>query len=160
MTKSMEALQKTPEKIEVKRGGSLQYFIFLSILILFGMMNTVIKIPPPYLYYVFMAMALIAVMSMNRLTETFFTKVIIRATNEGIWTSKLSLVPWNQIKDIRIEKTSTFNTGNMTSSVSIDLIIETNDGRESSFWGGFLNTDPTLLCSSLNKFWQTSIQMK
>jgi hypothetical protein len=151
----MEAMQNLPEKIEVKRGGSAHYFIYLLILVLFGMVNTVFKIPPPYLYYVFMAIGVVAVLSMNKLTGAIFTKVIIRATKEGIWTSKLNLVPWSQIKDIRIEKASTFNTGNMTSSVSIDLIIETKDSRESNFWGGFLNTDPTLLSARLNKLWQT-----
>lgn len=152
----MEAEQNLPETIEVKRGGSAQYFIYLPIILLFGLINTVFKIPPPYLYYVFMAIGVVAVMSMNTLSAMVFTKVLIRATKEGIWTSKLNLVPWNGVKDIRIERTSTFNTGNMTSSVSIDLIIETTDGRESSFWGGFLNTDPTLLCASLNKFWRYS----
>jgi hypothetical protein len=151
----MEAKQNLPETIEVKRGGSAQYFIYLPIILLFGLIITVFKIPPPYLYYVFMAIGLVAVMSMNTLSAMVFNKVIIRATKEGIWTSKLNLVTWNQVKDIRIERTSTFNTGNMTSSVSIDLIIETTDGRESNFWGGFLNTDPTLLCASLNKFWRS-----
>ncbi len=151
----MEAKQNLPETIEVKRGGSAQYFIYLPIIMLFGLINTVFKIPPPYLYYVFMVIGLVAVMSMNTLSAMVFTKVLIRATKEGIWTSKLNLVPWNQVEDIRIERTSTFNTGNMTSSVSIDLIIETTDGRESNFWGGFLNTDPTLLCASLNKFWRS-----
>lgn len=139
----------------VKRGGSAHYFIYMAVLIVFGIVNSVLKIQPPYLYYVFILVGVSTVLSMNSLSAMVFTKVIIRATKEGIWTSKLHLVPWNQVKDIRIEKTSTFNTGNMTSSTSIDLIIETIDGRESSFWGAFLNTDPTLLCSSLNNLWMT-----
>jgi hypothetical protein len=134
----------------VKRGGSAHYFIYIAIIMLLFFLSNLFKIPP----YVFMIVGVVAVMSMNSLSAMVFTKVIIRATKEGIWTSKLDLVPWNQVKDIRIEKTSSFNTGNMTSSTSIDLIIETIDGRESSFWGAFLNTDPTLLCSSLNTLWK------
>ena len=151
----MEAKQNLPETIEVKRGGLAQYFIYLPIIILFGLINTVFKIPPPYLYYVFMAIGVVALMSMNALSAMVFNKVIIRATKEGIWTRKLNLVPWNQVKDIRLQKTNTFNAGNMTGSTSIDLVIETTDGRESNFWGGFLNTDPNLLCASLNKFWRS-----
>lgn len=139
-------------EVIVKRGGSAQYFIYMPIILLLFLISNVFKIPP----YVFIIIGVVAVMSMNSLSAMVFTKVIIRATKEGIWTSKLELVPWNQVKDIRIENTSSFNTGNMTSSTSIDLIIETIDGRESSFWGAFLNTDPTLLCSSLNTLWQTN----
>lgn len=138
--------------IEVKRGGSAHYFIYLPIIMLLFFISNILKIPP----YVFMIIGVAVVMSMNTLSAMVFSKVIIRATNEGIWTSKLKLVPWNQVKDIRIEKTSTFNTGNITSSTSIDLVIETLDGRESNFWGSFLNTDPTFLCSSLNNFWQAN----
>lgn len=151
----MHTVQNIPETIEVQRGGSAQYFIYLPIILLFGLINTVFKIPPPYVYYVFMAIGVVAVMSMNTLSAMVFNKVIIRATKEGIWTNKLSQVPWNQVKDIRLEKTSTFNAGNMTSTTAIDLIIETMDGRESSFWGGFLNRDATQLCDSLNDFWKS-----
>ena len=37
----------------VKRGGSAHYFIYMAILIVFGAINAVLKIQPPYLYYVF-----------------------------------------------------------------------------------------------------------
>ncbi len=151
----MQTVQNIPEIIEVKRGGLAQYFIYIPFIILLGLINTIFKIPPPYLYYVFMVTGVVAVMSMNTLSSLVFTKVIIRVTKEGIWTDKLSLVPWNNLKDIRLEKTSTFNAGNMTSTSAVDLIIETMDGRESSFWGGFLNRDATQLCDSLNNFWKS-----
>ncbi len=150
----MDAPQNLPEKIEVKRGGMAQYFIYFFLFMGLGLINAVVKIPPPYIYYVFLAFGVIAVMSMNKLTAMLFTKVVIKATPEGIWTSKLNLVPWKEIKDIRIERTSTFNAGNNTSSTSLDLVIETRDGRESSFWAAFLNTDAHQLCASLVDLWK------
>jgi len=150
----METQNTLPEKLEVKRGGSAQYFIYLPGIMLVGLINTLFKIPPPYLYYSYMAIGVVLVMGMNTISTIVFTKKIIRATKEGIWTSKLNLVPWNQVKIIRLETTSTFNTGNMTSSTIKELIIETTDGRESGFWVGFLNIDPNQLYTTLNNYWQ------
>lgn len=143
------------ETLEVKRGGYAQYFIYLTILILLAAINSVLKIQPPYLYYMMLPIVLCAVLSMNTLTALVFSKVVIRASKEGIWTDKLNLVPWNQVKDIRIQKTSTFNTSNMSSSTMTELIIETTDERESVFWCEFFNADANLLCTSLNNYWQS-----
>ncbi len=149
----MDKPQNLPETIEVRRGGLAQYFIYMSVFLVFGLLNAVFNIPQPYLYYVFVAIAVLLVMNINTLSAKVFNQVIIRASKEGFWTRKLSLVPWNQIKNIRLDKTSTFNAGNMTSSTSIDLIIETTDSRESVFWGSFLDKDANQLCASLNNFW-------
>lgn len=143
------------ETLEVKRGGYAQYFIYLPLLLLFAVTNSLLKIPPPYLYYVYIAVVVLVVLNMNKLQKIVFIKPLIIANKHGLWTRKLNLVPWHLIKDIRIEKTSSFNTANMTANTSIDLIIETNDGYESSFWGGFLDQDPTMLCTSLKNYWQT-----
>lgn len=140
--------------IEVKRGGYAQYFIYMVIFILLAAINSVMKIQPPYLYYVMMAVVLVTVLSMNRLTAFVFSKVVLSAGKEGIWTGKMSLVPWKQVKDIRLERSTSYSTttlGNIT-----ELIIETTDGRESAFWCEFLNTDAELLRSSLNNFWQAN----
>lgn len=150
----MDAAQNLPEKIEVKRGGMAQYFLYLPFIALLGAINAGFKIPAPYSYFILIAFAVIAVMSVNRLSALVFTKVLIQATKEGIWTSSLGLVPWPEVKDIRIERTSTFNSGNNTTSTSLDLLIETNDGREASYWGNFLNADPHQLCTVLNDFWK------
>ncbi len=150
----MDAAQNLPEKIEVKRGGMAQYFLYLPFIVLLGIINAVFKIPAPYSYLVLAVFAIAAVMSINRLTALVFTKVLIRATKEGIWTNSLGLVPWNEVKDIRIERTTSFNSGNNTTSTSFDLVIEAKDGREAGFWGSFLNADPHQLCTSLNGFWR------
>lgn len=150
----MEQTNALPEQLVVKRGGYAQYFIYLPIIMLLGLVNAVFKIPPPYLYYLYMAIGLVAVMGMNQLQALLFTKPVIIATKEGIWTRKLNLVAWSGVKDIRIEKTYTFS-GNTSGSVMLDLIIETTDNRESVFAGGFLNTDPTNLCALLNSYRKT-----
>ncbi len=136
--------------IEVKRGGYAQYFIYMALLTLFATINSLITIPTPYLYYVLMAVVLVAVISMNKLQAIVFPKILIRADKEGIWTSKLNLVAWNNVKDIRLEKTnySTKSSGSIT-----QLILESTDERKSVFWCEFLNTDSSLLYSSLNKYW-------
>ena len=144
------------ETLEVKRGGYAQYFIYLAILIFLAGVNSVLKIEPPYLYYVMMAVVVCAVLSMNTLTALVFRKAVIRAGKEGVWTNKLNLVPWKEVKNIRVDRTSTFNTGNMTSSNMTELIIETTDERESVFWCEFLNTDAELLRSSLSNYWKAN----
>ncbi len=146
----MNTSAQQQEVIEVKRGGYAQYFIYIGLFTLLATINSLVNIPPPYLYYVLMAVAVVAVMSMNKLQAIVFTKVLIRANEEGIWTSKLNLVAWNNVKDVRLEKTnySTKSSGNIT-----ELIIETTDERKSVFWCEFLNTDSSLLYSSLNKYW-------
>ncbi len=146
----MNTSAQQQEVIEVKHGGYAQYFIYIGLFTLLDAINSLVNIPPPYLYYVLMAVAVVAAMSMNKLQAIVLTKVLIRANEEGIWTSKLNLVAWNNVKDIRLEKTnySTKSSGNIT-----ELIIETSDERESVFWCEFLNTDANLLYSSLNKYW-------
>ena len=106
------------------------------------------------MYYLYMGAGVVAVMSMNSLQAMVFTKIIIKADKDGIWTGKLHNVPWKEIKDIRLEKISTFavSPAHQTNQVFIELIIETMDGRKSVFWGKFLNADPNLLCNSLNNF--------
>lgn len=150
----MENQIDLPEKISVTYGGYAQYFIYLPVLILLGIINAVLKIPPPYLYYLYMGIGVVAVMSMNSLQAMVFTKIIIKADKDGIWTSKLNNVPWKEIKDIRLEKIIAFTASpaHQTNQVMTELVIQTKDGRKSVFWGRFLNTDPNLLCTSLNNF--------
>ena len=62
------------ETFEIKRGGYAQYFIYLAILILLAGVNSVLKIEPPYLYYVMIAVMAGAVLSMNKLTALVFSK--------------------------------------------------------------------------------------
>lgn len=144
------------EKLVVKRGGYAQYFIYLAIFITFGLINAILKIEPPVLYYVMMAVGVIAVMNMNYLQSKLFYKSVIVATKDGIWTSKLDFVAWDQIKDVRLEIINTYNfsSGHMIGNSLIELVIETKDERKSVFWANFLNMNYKQLHSILSDYWQ------
>jgi len=145
-----------PEKIEVKPGGLAQYFIYLVLIIMLGAVNSVVKIPAPYLYYVYIIAGVSVVLSMNSIQAFVFRRPVIVATKEGLWTKRLNHLKWNGIKKIRVEKTNRFSFvgDRLTQNTDIDLIIETRDGRDATYWGAFLNTDTEQLSASLNRYLQ------
>ncbi len=141
------------EKTEVKRGGNAQYFIYMLIIFPFLIIIKMVNIPSNYLFIVFLPVILVLVFYMNKLTALVYTKVIIRADEQGIWTKNLQLVPLQQVKEIRLDITNgLYNISNHQSHKWIDLVIETNDGRKAVFWASFLNTNPQLLCDNLNQY--------
>ena len=145
-----------PEKIEVKPGGLAQYFIYLVLIIMLGAVNAVVKIPAPYMYYVYIVAGVSVVLSMNSIQAFVFRRPVIVATKEGLWTKRLNQLKWNEIKKIRVEKTNRFSFvgDRLTQNTDIDLIIETRDGRDATYWGAFLNTDTEQLSASLNRYLQ------
>lgn len=153
----MDTQQTLIEKIEVKRGGYAQYFIYLLLIMMLSMVNSVIKIPPPYLYYMYMVAGLVLVMGMNSIQEFVFRSPVLTATKEGLWVKRLGQLPWNEVKEIRVQKISRFGfVGDRVNvSTDTDLVIETNNGRGVTYWGAFLNTDTTELCAELNKYLHT-----
>lgn len=141
------------KKIEVKRGGNAQYFIYLILIFLFGLIQKIFNISGNYSYIFYIVLALITVLNINKLTTLVFSKVIISADELGVWTNNLQLVPWQKVKEVRLDITNgLYNVSNNRSHKWIDLVIETNEGRKAVFWGNFLNTNPEILCSDLNKY--------
>ncbi len=143
-----------PEKIEVKPGGLAQYFIYLILIVVLGAVNAVVKIPAPYSYYVYLIAGVLVVMGMNSIQAIVFRKPVIVATKEGVWTRRLNQVKWSEIEKIRVEKTNRFSfVGNrLTQNTELDLVIETRDGRNATYWGAFLNADTEQLSATLNRY--------
>jgi hypothetical protein len=143
-----------PERIEVKPGGLAQYFIYLVLIIVLGSVNAVVKIPAPYVYYVYMIAGVSVVIGMNSIQGLVFRRPVIVATKEGLWTKRLKQLKWSEIKEIRTEKTNRFSFvgDRLTQNTDVDLIIETRDGRDVTYWGAFLNTDIEQLSATLNSY--------
>lgn len=132
---------------KVYRGGLVQYFIYLPYLLLFGWIATKLNIASAY---AFMPAAVAALIFGYYSQGYFFKQPIIVYSSKGLWTRKLGWVPWKNVKNIEIERTTQFSTKGV-GRTSSEIIIETIDGRTSSFDGDFISTNVQTLHSTLLK---------
>lgn len=140
------------EKIEAKRGGYAVVFIYAGFFIVTAYIGTKFTMLP---YYLYMAIAIIAVFCGYYLTPIVFNKPVISASKDGLWTRKLKLVSWHSIKDIRIEKSTRFSPKGF-GRVDIDLIIEITNGSTDTFDIMYLNVDGEALSKELIKYWKAN----
>lgn len=140
---------ESSKNLEAKRGGYAVAFIYVPLILTFGAIGHLLNIPANYLY---MVVAIVAVMGGYYLQGYIFKQPVIVASNEGIWTRALGQIPWGSVKDIRLEKTRRFTTKGL-GKIDTELIIETVDGRESNFDGDFLNVGVENFHTGLHKFW-------
>lgn len=151
----LEHTNSLPEKIEAKRGGYAVVFIYAGIFIVAAYIQTQLK---QTTYYLYMAIAIIALFGGYYLSPIVFNKAVISASKDGMWTRKLNLVSWNSIKDIRIEESTRFSAKGF-GRIDIDLIIETTNGSTDTFDVMYLNVDGVALSKELIKYWKAHSQI-
>jgi hypothetical protein len=134
--------------VEVRRGGMVQYFLYLPLFIIFGWAATLLPMPVVYRY---MIVAVLSVGAGYYLQPYIFRKPVIVLYEDGIFTSRLGKILWNDIREIQLEKTSSFSTRGI-GRTHFKLVIETKQGRTNSYNGDYLNVDIQQFYALVNNY--------
>jgi hypothetical protein len=79
---------------------------------------------------------------------------VIRATAGGLWTSKLGFVLWEDVEEIRLDKTRQFQTQVRVANVDVDLVFRTKDGRTATYNALYLHIGADLFYADLLRYWK------
>ncbi|MFN8236808.1 MAG: hypothetical protein U0T77_01440 [Chitinophagales bacterium] len=140
-----------PDKIEARRGGYAVAFIVVALMLSAGFLAKKAGMDNPYL---FMAIAVFSMLGGYYLSPYIFSKPLISASHEGLWTRQLQQVPWSAIKDIRIEKTAIFSVKG-SGKTDVHLVIETTDHKSDRFNVQYLDSGEEI-GHQLIRLWQST----
>lgn len=145
---AMDKKENNYQPVEVRRGGLVQYFVYLPLFVVLGLITTQLSVPITYRY---MSVAVLSVGIGYYLQPYIFRKPVIMLFKDGIFTEKLGKVVWKDVRDIQLEKTTLFSAGGL-GRTQLTLVIETNQDKKDSFNADFLNVNIQQFCDLINDY--------